>query len=418
MSPDACDVSSQSPILGLVFLHNRKSGGTHVLHFLSQWLRKYGCLDGFDEKTDVEGFENINGGMIYRRTPPVGVIKNREGRAKCPFVEMYHNEFYCISGDMIINYPASDQLNHTKLRFLTTIRDPIERIGSQFFHTPVCYGRRHIIQTVHRTCGTMRKHLGACRIEEQRGFPQSDLCKCVILATKLAFENLKQNESVWFDWLLHSEQGFLEQHMNNYYIKRLASVRLQENRPRHKNLVNSDKCLRGLHDCRVRSPHLMLQHTASFHPCPITAVDKPHLDKDALAVSKTLLQDHFYFFVMEFYEDKNSVKNVLNGIFDDNIVYNMVDKGEWSLDTKTSRMGHLSILASEISDITKNNGINKKQDHVANQHNPSAFTEKIEVGMYQRLMPEAVVQHIYEQNKEDYELYFFARRQYLRRFGS
>lgn len=413
LNPVACHAAHEEPVLGLVFLHNRKSGGTHVLHFLSQWLRHYGCLSGYDKQSDIEGHENINGGILYRLTPPDGLRKNREGTAHCPFVEMYHNEFYCISGDMILKYPPANQLEHTNLRFLTVIRDPIERIGSQFFHTPICYGRRHIMQAVNGQCKTTRKHIGACRNEETNGLPRSDLCRCVVDATKDAFENLRHNESVWFDWLLRSERGFREQHIDNYYVKRLGSVGMEKGRPRFRNLVNSNACLRGYPECDAsKPPHIMLQHMASFHPCP-AAPSTPgtfveYNDKQALSIAKELLRDHFYFFVLDYFDDLASVKSVLKAIFADPSVEGMVDRGDWNMQPKTSRVGHLSMLAAEVSDMVANS---KKNEHIAYRGgilNP---------GMYQRLMPRAVVQHIYDNNREDIELYIYARQVYEERFG-
>jgi hypothetical protein len=436
LSPQTCGPSVTTPVLGLVFLHMRKSGGTHILHFLSEWLRSHGCFDGMVKKTDIEGVENMNGGRISHRKFQTLEYAYREGHSTCPYIDIYHNEYRCLSGDVVLGFPSAEQLRnnlHTNFKMLTVLRDPIERIGSQFLHTPECYGRRHVLQTVERLCGT-RKWLGHCRSDESRGGARSELCKCIYNTTALAFENLKQNESVWFDWFLRSEQGFLEQHVDNYYVKRLGSVPVIKDRPRYYNMIENQKCMKQPSNCSMKPDVFMLQKMSSFHECigkPPT--EKRYTDQEALATSKELLKDHFYFLIMEYFQDMDSNKRILSALLNDESVAGMVEQGKWSRDQKASRGGQLQIfnkVKQTPPHIARGAAVSKKHIWQTAKNLKEAYFSapssrlsaslnvNLEIGEYQKLMPASVVEYVMKHNQEDYELYHFARRLYRERYST
>ena len=413
LNPKSCSTqaAASTPVLGLVFLHMRKAGGTHILHFLSEWLRSRGCLDRMGKQTDIEGHENVVAGRISHRIPYTSDIAYRDdgGLTSCPHVHIFHNEYYCLSGDMVLNYPPMKELENKKsYKLLTVLRDPIERIGSQFFHTPECYGRRHILETVLRECGT-KKYLGHCRSDENRGIPRTALCSCIYNATKSALNFLQRNEAVWFDWLTKSEKGFMEQHIDNYYIKRLASVPSFEGRPRYVNLLRSNGCLRG-GKCFSLEPFTMLEHSTGFHPCLESGPTGTRYDDErALIIAKQLLKDHFHFFITEFYDSKSTIKNIVTSVLDDPSAALLVERGKWSQNSASSRNGQIKLLNKEAGNSSQNSW-SDLASHKLNSH--------VSSGRYRLLMPDRVARYIMEQNTEDYELYNYARQLYQDRYGT
>lgn len=393
LHPSNCEATSEplKPVLGLTFLHNRKSGGTHILHFLSEWLRQQGCLD---REEDLQGYENIERGHILRG-PDERHFKASQP-VPCPSIDYLHDEFRCFAGDLVAE--ARDTQHAHKYKILTTFRDPIERIGSQFFHTEECYGRRHIIETVAQQCHTSY-HAAACRNELRKKGRQHKSCPCIYTATAAAIENLKKNESVWFDWFLNSKRGLRDQYMPNYFVRRLASVDNSGAHERKSNHTLFQTCVRSPNDCKIDNTYSLLRYGSGFIGC-LAKETKHRDDVAALAIAKKLLPKSVHFLIMEHFGNVNSVKRALSDVIPGAVVETLISSGGWSRDTKTSRSGHLHAV-----DPTALENIQKLKVH-----------QNLEIGMYQKLMPLKVVEYLKQANKEDYELYRLACRIYEDRF--
>jgi len=102
-------------------------------------MLEHGCI-GKEEKVGVRGVKN---GIPVDMLDPKYHIHYSENTTKCPNVNMLHEEISSIDGFYMLRLPERGARKDHTLTLLTTIRDPIERIGSQAF-----YGKYSVARTV------------------------------------------------------------------------------------------------------------------------------------------------------------------------------------------------------------------------------------------------------------------------------
>lgn len=252
----------------------------------------------------------------------------------------------------------------TRYAALTTLRDPIERIGSQAFYKQGV-GLNILQQEAKRLCGKMSVFY-SCKTQ-----PERDGCDCyrnVMNSTKAI---LKNNETLWFQWINQSTPGnFMgDFYSSNYYIKRIGRSKLSK---MHRTVA---KCLRQVSACdKVKSSSAaIVKNFGHSALCGAEDVDVV----EGLEVAKVLLRDHFEFILTERFVEKYTTDIISKVLHDPSFLLN-----HHHLNVSKENFGHVSAVAS-----------------------------------YTSFMPAAVLEFLHEDNKYDIMLYRYAVELYNERYG-
>ena len=120
----------------IAVLHMRKAAGSQVLGFITDWMRINDCFPHPLLYVSTYGIQNGKS-----RQEPIDVdeellSKLTALRPKCPYVNVIHEEYKSIDGKLLSTLINSNIKKYSNISFITTLRNPIERIGSQAFYGP------------------------------------------------------------------------------------------------------------------------------------------------------------------------------------------------------------------------------------------------------------------------------------------
>ena len=116
--------SEQEPSpVALLFLHNRKCGGSTVGSYLRRWLSANGCC----------GAEPCKAAPYFMSSKK---LVESGGRWHCPSVHFIENEYHCLSNDKFMRVVSPAIPTAASFRFIsvTVLRHPIDRLISQWWY--------------------------------------------------------------------------------------------------------------------------------------------------------------------------------------------------------------------------------------------------------------------------------------------
>ena len=286
--------------LNLAFVHMRKAGGTHLLSVLNQVIRQHNCTDS----TEIVGTSGVQAGI------PLDMLKKRNYtnvKVKCPNVNMIHIEMSCMRGDDIIQLPRRDEMRNKHFSLFTTLRDPIERIGSQANYGKHSVGFIVMNDYLQMYCSQFYKRVVDNFVYENilcganPGWPQ---CHCYKEALSKAKDNIATNESVWLKWI-HGAIGFDDRYMPNYYTKRLVGSFSEFKKKINKKTANSIDCFKQ-GQCFTENGYMTMVNILKVNDlCPLYY--EKNETEVALKMAKTLLANHYDFILQERFNDTASL---------------------------------------------------------------------------------------------------------------
>ena len=219
-----CDEDLNSPVrpkLGLVFLHMRKAGGTHVLNTIEDWFGGNNCISAQSNSQ----FRNVIAGQLHSKTIIHAPASSLNADSSCPQVDILHSEFSCLTANSLLSLPKRNERKHSHLRFLTILRHPMQRIMSQVFYyggvghqlidqfrKQKCPEKAHDSRFVDHCFNYSLVHKKEAQLK----------CLCIREAYQEAITELRSNDSLWLEYM--KTKGVDNKYMNNYYIKRLSSL--------------------------------------------------------------------------------------------------------------------------------------------------------------------------------------------------
>lgn len=289
----------------------------------------------------------------------------------CPYVDIVHNEYSCTHGADMPLFPELRRDRNSSMRFsmLTTLRDPIERLGSQAFYR---FGAgADVMHTV------LRKHCprgaspAGCRDRSD-----SALCKCIAAALAETLDILRVNETLWFQWIkkgLSDEKNFMgDSYTSNYYVKRIGRTTYPKSVTMYPPLR---KCIKGQAPCeKIGDVNTKSVNDLGHRMhCPLTRFNLTA----ALEAAKLLLRDHVDFIITERLHEPVVVDIFARVLFDDQF-----------------RLHQRNISRENAGHITKTTKSN-----------------------YASFMPDSVLAYLKEENKYDIELYRYATQLFQERYG-
>lgn len=194
-------------------------------------------------------------------------------------------------GPSIANLPPlSDRPNDHYASF-TILRDPIERLVSQFFF--VGPGERFVKSTNLKMCRSSESPQTSVRLQTSQSSPKC--AGCLRQSTEVALLELQNNEQLWLGWLQESAAyGFGERYMPNYYVYKLtAGANPSSRRAKDRNLAL--RCFAGnALECSTQSIDV-LSNIALAEYFNNTGRDL----KESLALAKQFLRDQFHFLILD-----------------------------------------------------------------------------------------------------------------------
>jgi len=321
----------------------------------------------------------INDGRVY--------LQSSLDSPLCPFVNFKSSETLCWDMKKLQALPPRGQSRGSPLSLFTILREPIERIGSQAFYSREVVGTKTIVQFIVDRCATNLS--AAINIQTAHDLyekckrqdihisikPTLEICLCIDQAYRLAIEELRSNESLWFQWFELSDSSandgwFLNFYKKNYFLERLFGGVSALNKAANNESFRS--ALRGLgkgcSDCNpaVNVVYELSAMTACFLPRR-NLHSNPAMTRDTLTLAKQLLRTHIDFIIMEKY-------------------------GEYS-----SAGAIASVLGAEQHVIAKISNVS--------HHGRGKFAS---TSSYRDIMPQSVVKYLETENALDIEFYHYA----------
>jgi len=396
LNPQFCGNDEAGPVSAIYFVHMRKSGGSSVAAMIKNWMIDQGCVNS----TWAKGHAHmINVGWIHGRPVPRKFTAADEVPSvstTCPHFALIHNEIACVNGIELLEsttsralpplskvtaVPLTGTARPPKLTYFTTLRDPIERVGSQAFYQNGV-GTRTINEIGQKICKGVVNGVGLCKQN-----PKDKSCRCVERAKALAIARLKVEPQLWFKWFNSTDLRVWQWdfYARNYYIRRLMGITIGE-RERRKDVAGT--CLRDPSMCGQISPaklgyntlatlgHQM--HCQTGRTEPLETVDWDA----ALQRVKDVLRDHFELVITERMSGDAS-QAVLQRVF-----------GPDFLRAQTQA----SIMRANSQSLISFKAFESK----------SGQTNAAESRSYTSFMPESVVAYLRKENAADIELYRYA----------
>ena len=470
------------PRLKMGFIHMRKSGGTHINHILSEFMYEHGCMaSGTDVVVEQKvGVRGIRQGIPLDMIDPRFHLNYTKHPSKCPEINYIHEEMMSFHGKYYVemNVPMRGKRKDKTFSLLTTIRDPIERIGSQAFYGKYSVARTTVNDIIRNSndssCGfyleLQKTKQGFNPIAEAEICSVKNTgsrliaCNCFNKAMNQTKEVIRTNESVWYNWI-HNIVGYQDEYMPNYFIKRLVATTREDNQVKMiaKKFNQSRYCLQT-GNCTKEDQYEIL--SGIFPTTPGVGFDRGHPDDNggeydlnhALNISKTLLRNHFDFIIMDYFSEPRSTialsralhsslylseqtkENDNSGVFNP-ITPNTTHAHEYAARymLKESRKANLA-MESKITTTTvkKSNstqplrrlllGMISDSEYVETEERSTKLMaiEKIPANSkrnskrrlsttYRSSMPLSVLRYLEEDNAADIELYKFALEEYERR---
>jgi hypothetical protein len=405
-----------TPELQLGFIHMRKSGGTHINRIVTEFMIEHGCINA-TEKVSVRGIKN---GI------PIDMLDNRfranytaDTVARCPNVNMVHEEFLSLDGKSYEDFPRRGERGDQSFTLLTTLRDPIERIGSQSFYGKYSVARTVLMEVINASSNPNCDYYKSIFREKNPSFnplSESELCSkssqvlnngmrftaCVCFQDSMntTKDIIRTNETVWFRWI-NNVVGYQDQYLSNYFIRRLVSRTSVLKGRDELNTLSSKKSTRCIiqNNCQSTIRFNILQDVLLFEPgvgydeVQASTFDKYDI-KQALQISKYLLKYQFDFIIMEYFDQPrttNAIKSALHNSLapPKNFIGNNDNSGIFSFSNvnNTKNPGHGFRRLNELNYSRK---------------------RRLTFSRYKDTMPPSVLEFLEKDNAEDIELYKFA----------
>lgn len=287
-------------------------------------------------------------------------------------MDIVHNEYSCTRGaDMIkrpsLRPPFAVYQGHT-LRYaaITTIRDPIERIGSQAFYRQGV-GLAQLHKVAKANCGH-EAVIYTCKVKRD---PKA--CECSNKALLETKEILRSNDKLWFEWIFQSTAGnFIgDFYSANYYVRRIG---YSLNKPLASPMLDCIEKSKPCDGVRIVNADSVNTLGHRMH-CPTE--NSPLLNLTmGLEAAKILLRDHVDF--------------VLTSQFDESITADIFAR----------------VLHDPSFPKYYNNSNHENSGHVSKN-----------ISGYSSFMSDAVLAYITADNKYDIELYNYAVDLYSKKYG-
>ena len=385
---DKNDSSVELLSLNLAFVHMRKAGGTHLLNIFNQVVQQHNCTDS----TEIVGTSGVQAGI------PLDMIKKRNYtniKVRCPNVNMIHIEMSCMRGNDIIQLPQRDEMRNKPFSLFTTLRDPIERIGSQANYGKNSVGFIVMNDYLQMYCSQFYKKVVDNFVYENilcaanPGWPQ---CYCYKEALSKAKNNIATNESIWLKWI-HGSIGFDDKYMPNYYTKRLVGSFSEFRKKMNKRTFNSLHCFKQ-RKCFSENGYMTMVDILKINDyCPL------YYDKNetavALEMAKKLLANHYDFILQERFNDTASLaafRHALHISFTPKS--GLMDKiDNQGMTTGSRDINHRRLSSSHLTSLSL-----------------SASTSS-----YRNSIPPNILKYLQRDNAADIELYNFAADEFDRR---
>jgi hypothetical protein len=295
LSPDLCN--TDKPVLGLAFIHMRKAGGTNINAIVKKWLVVRGCAPSSIVAHQVYGTYGITKGLPIL----LNLEEEKQYSQLCPHVDFSHNEYSCVNGRGILDHALLNRSNDRKEHFsiLTTLRNPLERLGSQAFYRNGP-GFEYLNRITREMCGPSNGQRKKCAANGNK----LPVCDCLDRATEATKVALRSSDNEWLAWANKSyadPNNFMgDNYAANYYIRRLIKEPLDK------------KEYPGLANCLERHPTKCNPQFMSTLPalsafahrihCVLAPKGQPEAPIDiieGLAIAKKLLENHIDFIITE-----------------------------------------------------------------------------------------------------------------------
>jgi len=436
--PDEYLAYRTGPALKLGFLHMRKAGGTHIDTIINEFMMEHNCIT----ETERVGVRGIKAGV------PLDMLRKRNYTepSKCPRVNYVHEETTCAEGVLLLDLP-NRSLRKDQFALLTTLRDPIERIGSQAFYSGKSIGHHIIIDMLFsnplEACSMYRNMTlkdksfvnptavsSQCKTK-QSGIAKAKACLCFEDTLAKAMSIIRVNETMWFEWM--KNVGYVDEYMPNYFVRRL--VRSTNSRKKAPDFVvrafnRSKSCLMDPEKCSRKNQYAILKDVFPVLGGCSKPGDKQYNVTFALEVAKSLLQNQFDFIITEYFAQEktlNAVRTSLHNPFDppssfmerrDNggMHTNHQDVSSLLLQLKATQ-ARLSASASvKRKSITKNvthsevakSTEHKKVEKLRRRRLSDNIVATKPPTSYRGDIPPGILAHLEKENAADIELYKFA----------
>lgn len=449
---DYIDKSLTGPSIKLGFLHMRKAGGTHIDMIINEFMLEHNCISD-SEKVGVRGI---------KRGIPLDMLRKRNYTepSRCPRVNYVHEETTCVDGMLLRDLPPrSERKDHFTL--LTTLRDPIERIGSQAFYGSKSIGHHMIIDLLFSNpseeCSYYRNlpqreksAINPTALVSQCRLPQTSpskakACLCVEETIAKAMQVVRVNETLWRNWM-DASIGYVDEYMPNYFLRRL--VRTTNTKPPKQSVgpFNERKlCLTNPEYCLDTEQYDILKSLFPTMGGCSTPKDKRYNVTVALEVAKSLLKNQFDFIITEYFGQSktlNAIRSALHNSFDPPPSFmERRDNGgmhttRQDISTMRKQLETANSLAKANSDVrtvinTTRNSAKKNQTlrMTENKNNIGHQGEKLKVSdklhrrilveesskisekpvvSYRNDIPPGIIRYLEKENAADIELYKFA----------
>jgi hypothetical protein len=343
------------PFIPLVVLHMRKSGGSSMLGMLDYW---------------------------YNVTTPD------------TFSKVHHCEYRCLNANQILKNIPHRSSRIVDFVYLTSLRDPIARIGSQAFFAVTQTGLG---------LGTIKRFVKKARCDPLHcPSPRADpsQCECHLQATQAALEHIRTSEALWHRWM--NRPTVFDGYIDNYFITRLTGAVPHANQTlgaiQDGHFREAVRCLRdptysGCRDVRgILVNYTNAQNETSLerpgkggslskaYKCNTTRSSFPPRDSEediqsSLTLSKALLRRVFDFVVIDKMEETCGRGALLHALHAPRAI------------------------VSDMLRLHERPGFINRHAHILNIS-----------GRYEDLMPARVLAELRERNAADMELYDFAQR--------
>jgi hypothetical protein len=376
-----------------------------MVTLLKDWMIAQGCVNSswVAENDNMLRYGWSNGEVLKTKAVSLKVA----APAACPHLTVVHNEVDCVDGENLMAQPSARLLPPLsqkkpaalpstgalppRLVFFTTLRDPIERIGSQAFYVNGI-GREIVHQFVLEMCGP---HATVpCQRQDtpmEDGSKTEALCECTERAVAAAHAKLASSPELWLRWMNSSKPQHWQTdfYSRNYYIRRLTSGP----HPIHEGLGPLDVCMRDPSQCWRLSPEQVdagaLRQLGWYCFCNEHTTHEPSDYDAALQLAKAVLRDQFEFLITERMEQPET-EAVLRRV----------------LGSKFRLPGALRTNVAKVFTRTGGDQIHENTTTKGAEEHSSA--PGAEERSYTDLIPPSVLSLLRRENSHDLELYRFA----------
>ena len=304
----------------IAFLHMRKSGGSNILAMLTAFMRNNDCFNDRRLYVSTDGVKNGNS-LQPQMTMKLELFQKLTlSPPPCPNVNIVHEEFRSVDGSQLSSLINNNIKLTSNISFITSLRDPIERIGSQAFYGTNNIAYNALQPALLNQCNSslteadMYTAFKSCKklyISKINILPK-DFCNCFTSTKQYVNVQLQTNESLWYNWM-DRQIGFHDVYMPNYYIHRLTSFKMSH--------AEELEIFKKAHDC-LKLPYfcsmdgykvLNILFRGEFNTDNVYL--KSPITPEILELSKTLIRDLFHVIILEKFNHPYTHKLISTALF-------------------------------------------------------------------------------------------------------